>query len=276
VNSPLGDLGFVALLDESALAAEAMAFGATVLGRANYAHQGYYAQAFFSLSVGLERCGKLALVLDHALTNGGSFPSKKTLKTYGHDLQKLLAETEAIASKHGLGATRPASTIHDGIVSTLTDFATNATRYYNLELLAGDPLAVSQASPIASWHRDVSQPIASTHYSDDRRKKDEQKARTLEAFTGSLTSVRFRSEAGDLINSVFEGSRRTAERNAVVPWERMYVMQFGRFFGSVLSELAYQAQAAGMLIPYLFEFFGIFNNDDSYFRSRRTWSIYSP
>jgi hypothetical protein len=99
VNAPSEGAGFVALLSEAALAAEAVAFGATVLGRASYAQKSYYAQAFFSLSVGLERCGKLALAMDHALESDGSFPSKKTLKAYGHDLVKLLAHTDATARK---------------------------------------------------------------------------------------------------------------------------------------------------------------------------------
>jgi len=274
VSTSQDDAGFVALLNEAALAAEAVAFGATVLGRANYAQKGYYAQAFFSLSVGLERCGKLALALDHALDSGGSFPSKKTLMTYGHDLGKLLAKADATAKKWGFPAQRPATAIHDGIVSTLSNFATNVTRYYNLEFIA-DPSATSQDSPAAAWYQKVSQPIVVAHYGTERRKKDEAKAQAVEAMTGAFTSVRFYSEEGDLINSVFEGSRRTAERDAVVPWERMYVMHFGRYFGSVLSDLADQARSAGLPVPHLSEFFAIFNNDDSCFRGRKTWSIYA-
>jgi hypothetical protein len=274
VSTPPGKAGFVALLNEAALAAEAVAFGATVLGRANYAQKGYYAQAFFSLSVGLERCGKLVLALDHALDSGGSFPSKKTLITYGHDLVKLLAKTNATANKRGFPAQRPATSIHDGIVSTLSDFATNVTRYFNLEFIAGDQPATSQDSPVATWYRKVSEPIAAAHYGGERRQRDDAKAHAMEAMTGGFTTVRLYSEEGDLIDSVFEGSRRTAERNAVAPWERMYVMQFGRYFGSVLSGLADEARSAGLLVPHLSEFFAIFNNDDPDFRSRKTWSIY--
>ncbi len=274
VSTRRDDADFAALLSEAALAAEALAFGATVLRRANYAHQGYYAQAFFSLSIGFERCGKLALALDHALDSGGSFPSKKTLMSYGHNLGKLLAKTDATAKKRGFATQRPGTAVHDAIVSTLSDFATNVTRYYNLEFIARDPSTASRDSPAAAWYQKVSQPIAAAHYSTQRRKKDEARAQAVEAMTRAFTSVRFYSEEGTLIDSVFEGSRRTAERNAVIPWERMYLLHFARYFGSVLTDLAHDAQSVGLVVPHLSEFFAIFDNDDSYFRSRKTWSIY--
>ncbi len=52
-------------------------------------------------------------------------------------------------------------------------------------------------------------------------------------------------------------------------------MQIARFLARLLSELGTQAQAVGMdTVPYFSEFFVTFNNDDDYFRSRKTWSIY--
>jgi hypothetical protein len=262
------------LLSEAGLATEAIAFGATVLGRADYAHQGYYAQAFFSLSVGLERSGKLALVLDYALDNQGAYPSGQVLRSYGHDLKRLLTQADAIAQKRGIDAKLPASAIHDGIVSTLSDFATNVTRYYNLEFIAGEPAATSRDSPIASWHKNVTTPVLAKHYGRQRRIRVEERARAIEAMMGSYSSVLHYSETGDPINTVYEGSRRTGERNAVIPWERMYVLQLGRFIGRVLGDLGHIAQATLSDVPYLSEFFAIFHNSDSYFRSRKVWSIY--
>jgi hypothetical protein len=273
--APWGEAKFIALLRESQLAAETVAFGATLLGRANYAHQGYYAQAFFALSVGFERCGKLALVLDHALENGGTFPSKNTLKDYGHDLKKLLAKTDETVKRRGFSAELPATRIHHGIVSTLSDFATNTTRYYNLEFIAGEPSAVGRESPTAAWYQRVSQPVAAEHYRAERRERDEAKAYAMEAALAVVsTNVQHYSEEGDLIDSVYEASCRTAERYAVVPWERMYVLQFGRCFGLALSELVRDAHSAGLPVPQLSEVFGLFNNDDKYFRARKMWSIY--
>jgi hypothetical protein len=120
----------------------------------------------------------------------------------------------------------------------------------------------------------VTTPILAKHYSRRRRMRAEEQARTIEAMMGSFTLVRYHAETGDPIDTVFEGSRRTAERDAVIPWERMYVLQFGRFFGDVLGELGHLAQQTLPDVPHLSEFFAIFNNSDSYFRSRKTWSVY--
>jgi len=56
-----------ALAREAGLAAEHLAIGISALGKANYAQHAYYGQAFFALTIGLERAAKLALVVDHAL-----------------------------------------------------------------------------------------------------------------------------------------------------------------------------------------------------------------
>jgi len=70
--------------------------GVTMLGRASYAHPGLYMQAFLGLSLGLERMGKLIFLADHAIRNGGTFPTDQDLRKIGHDLTSLLTKCEAI------------------------------------------------------------------------------------------------------------------------------------------------------------------------------------
>ncbi len=65
-----------ALAREAGTAAEHLAIGISSLGRANYAQDAYYGQAFFALSIGLERASKLAFVVDHAL---GACPNNTDL-----------------------------------------------------------------------------------------------------------------------------------------------------------------------------------------------------
>jgi hypothetical protein len=65
---------FEALIKEAQFTKEMLASGATEIRRANYASRGVYFQAFTSLSTGIERIGKLCLMLDHALENSGRFP----------------------------------------------------------------------------------------------------------------------------------------------------------------------------------------------------------
>src|ERR671915_413029 len=119
---------------EAGIAGEHLAIGATALGKVNYAQPAYYGQAFFALSIGLERAAKLALVVDHALEHGGTFPHHKVLRDYGHKLNELLEQIDEIAKCRGHTAAEerlPRTVIHEGIVKVLSDFASNITRYYN-------------------------------------------------------------------------------------------------------------------------------------------------
>ena len=76
-----------------------MGIGATALGRANYAAPGLYSQAFFALSVGLERSAKLAIALDYAIDNDGEYPLARHYRTFGHKIDRLLAAVDQIARR---------------------------------------------------------------------------------------------------------------------------------------------------------------------------------
>lgn len=55
---------FIALQNEALFTKELLGIGVTQLYKANYAKKGIYYQAFTCLSTGLERIGKLCLILD--------------------------------------------------------------------------------------------------------------------------------------------------------------------------------------------------------------------
>jgi len=94
----LFDAQWRAVQREAQLAAEQAAHGITVLGRANHAQTGYYTQAFFALTIGLERMGKLIFLADHAIRSVGSFPNDRDLRKFGHDLKPLLSKCEEISA----------------------------------------------------------------------------------------------------------------------------------------------------------------------------------
>jgi hypothetical protein len=264
---------------EAGVAAEHLAIGATAITRANYAEPAYYGQALFALSTGIERATKLAIAIDHAIDNGGAFPDQKDLRKYGHDLQKLLAASERIAEDRGLEKSAgklPDSPIHEGIVETLSDFASNVTRYYNLEILTRQTGTDGTADdPVATWYRRVTEPTIEKHLKRRSRERIEANARKVEAMMGSRSITRHTTETGELIDSVYEASKRSGETSFARPWERMYVLQIARFLGRVLEGVGSAAQQQSLPVPYLGEFFVIFLNDDKYLRERRTWSIYS-
>ncbi len=282
---------FHAVARESQIAAEQMAIGATALSKANYAHSGYYSQAFFALTTGFERASKLAILIDDAIDHDGTFTiSAKELRTYGHDLRKLLNKTDEIAERKHLrreaiglppnliqNADRlPRSNIHDSIIAVLSDFANNLTRYYNLGVAIGHGGAERRDDPVASWWKLVVLPVLAAHYRDSQRRSDEREADLIQRlFEEGGVRVTFFAETGETLDSGYAASLRAAETKVAARWTRMYVLQIARFLGTLLIELGREGRFLETpIVPNLAETFGIFYNDDAFFRSRKTWSIY--
>lgn len=265
-----------ALVSEAGIAAEHLAVGVTMLGKADYARRGLYYQAFFDLAIGFERTGKLAYILDFCIENGGSFPSNKKLQEFSHNLEALLKKADEIAKRRKLEDNQrlPNSVIHKGIIKTLSEFA-KRTRYYNLDFLTGDSKAVLQSDPLKAWYERVIEPILKKHYTERHRNKHIENARLDDATIGVVTLVRHHKETGENLDSIYEASIHIAKTEFAKPYSRMYVMQIIRFLAELLSELSHASIKERMEeIPYMVEFFRIFYNEDAYFRRRKTWSIY--
>jgi hypothetical protein len=268
-----------AIAREAALAAEHLGAGATILGKANYAHHAHYGQAFFSLSTGFERAAKLAFVVDHALTNAGAFPSNEVVRDYGHNLARLLDQVDAIAERRSLGARArlPRTAIHAGIIAVLTDFANNITRYYNLDFITGNPRVAQRDDPTKAWFQAVVAPVLQKHYGPKQQERHRRNAQAISALIQPITMVRHTAETGEALDTVFDASLQTGVTEYAKPYVRMYVLQLVRFVGLLLGELGYAAYGTQLdTIPHLSEFFAIFNNDDDYFLKRKSWSIYRP
>lgn len=263
-----------ALAREAASAAEHIGIGATALSRANHAENAYYSQAFFALSVGLERSAKLALSVAGSLAGDG-FADRNTMRGYGHDLSVLLEEVDRLAERQGLESNGrlPRTEIHTAIIEVLSDFSSNLTRYYNLEFVAGEAAAAAE-DPITAWFNRVTLPVLAAHDTVRSRARREQQAALMSGLD-DFALVRHHAEDGTPITSLEAGALHVGATEFARPWERMYVLQIARFLGKGLSKLAFTAQASGVeTIPYFPEFFALFLNDDSFFRRRKTWSIY--
>jgi hypothetical protein len=268
------DIVFQALLREAELVAEHLGIGATALGKAASDRPAKYVEAFFALSVGIERGAKLALSINAAL-NDGDYLAERDLRAYSHNMARLLDEADQIRKDRELGSEPlPDTEIHRKIVSTLTEFATNVTRYYNLEALSAANARVRSDDPIARWHKEVTQPVLRAHYSEAKRRRDLARADATQALYGPSTVVRHLTETGDLIRTVFDLEVSSAEAKAARPWERMYVLQLCRFLGRVLEGLGGRARAAGFPMPDFLEFFFVFFQPDRDFRRRKRWTYH--
>jgi hypothetical protein len=268
--------GWRAIQDEAQVAAEQVAAGITVLGRANHAQRGLYLQAFFALSIGLERIGKLIFVSDHAIQNSGSFPTDSDLRSIGHELRMLLPRCEAIGRTVNLKrdySIRPVDPIHLGIEETLSEFATKL-RYYNLNYIVG--VAQNQTDPVSMWWEKVARPISARHYNKSKQRKDAVEAAMMGQILGSRTSVLHHAEDGTEIKDISAFFARAGLTSVVQKYGRLYTLQIIRWLASILFELSHLGAYERRIEPLLglHEPFTMFLNDDLYLKNRKTWSIF--
>src|SRR5256885_10360503 len=117
---------FKALLKEAQFTKEMLGSGVTQIRKANYAKKGVYFQSFTSLATGLERIGKLCLMLDYYIDNKGKFPDSKYFKKIGHDISHIYAESMGIVQKRSVSLKflkNLDGAIHQNILTILSDFA---------------------------------------------------------------------------------------------------------------------------------------------------------
>lgn len=271
----MGDPLHRAVIREAQLAAAQIANGVTALGKANHAETGLYAQAFFGLSIGLERMGKLVFLADHAIKHGGAFPTDQDLRTIGHNISSLLPACESIGKfldPARTYAARPSDAIHKGIEETLSAFATKL-RYYNLNHLAG--AAGGQDDPIAMWWEKVATPICTKHYPKHKRDQDEAEAAVMEQMVGHMSAVVHTAEDGSDIRTVASFFSRAGATNTTQKYGRLYTLQIVRWLGSILFELSHRGAYELRIKPLLGmqEPFTMFLNEDRYLRDRRSWAV---
>jgi hypothetical protein len=130
------DQRFIAFNREAELAKRLTCSGLTALRKATPARPGIYYDAFFGLSIGLERFAKLAWLIDECIGRNGVFPTDKDLKSVGHDIQTLVEKAQLIQRRQSAYLTFPSDSVTDHIIKFLSEFA-KGTRYYNIDFFVG-------------------------------------------------------------------------------------------------------------------------------------------
>ena len=263
---------FKALVREAEFTKEMLGSGATQIRMANYASKGIYFQAFTSLSTGLERIGKLCLMLDHYVHHNGEFPDSNYMRSeIGHSIALIYDKSKLMIVKYSISMKflqHLDDPIHQAILSVLSEFALG-DRYSNINLLVGGR---RHHDPVAAWFNQVDQPLYETHV--PRRKKDtiEENAATVASMLTPYMSVLHTSEIGEEITDVEEASHMTGMYKAVAPYRQLYVLHIIRYWVELLSSLRDEAAKPGSQdIPFFNEIFRHFFNDDTYIRTRKTW-----
>lgn len=263
---------FNALCREAMFSKELLGSGVTQIRKANYATQGLYFQSFSNLSIGLERIGKLCLVLDHFIETSGEFPTDVHLKkSIGHYLLKLYEQSQSVILKRGLSIRslpKLDNPIHWNILTILSRFA-KGDRYSNFDFLVGGD---RQSDPTGDWYVKVDMLIYETDVSETKKQIIKNNAEIAGRFMSGYGMVMHTSEQGTTIDNHEDASRRTGVFEAVAPKRQLYVLQMIRYWVEILFELQYLSMSINHeATPYFSEILGGFGNNYSYFRTRKTW-----
>jgi hypothetical protein len=236
--------------------------------------KGRFSQAFFDLSIGLERLLKLIYLIDHALRSGGAFPSDGDLrKRFGHDLTALHAEALAIRLRiedegEQFVFAVPDPTLSARIVGVLAEFA-RATRYYNLDYLLGSKKP--GRDPIVAWNDDVGQYLMSD-YPARLRRKDEELAAEAEVLLADKVILRQETEGRDSLQSVTSSVLHGRRGEWIQRQATFHCAVLIRDLVEVLLALSDRTGPGKQPeLPALHEYFGFYYNDDRFLRRRRTF-----
>ncbi|WBL26755.1 hypothetical protein [Zunongwangia sp. HGR-M22] len=263
---------FHVIADEAKFTKDMLASGVTQLGKANYGQKGIYFQAFTSLSTGLERLGKLCLILDYYIINNGDFPSENYVKNkIGHELSLLFDKSESIIINHDIVfefQKELDDVIHSRIISILTKFAMG-DRYSNINYLVKSKF---QSDPIKQWSENVDKLIFDKRVSTKKKEQIRENAKISDILIGQFSLVKHFDESRNEISDIETASYLTGMTESITKYRQLYVLQIIRYWVEILFKLQYKAMALNKGdIPYMSEIFAIFYSSDSYFKTRKTY-----
>ena len=147
-----GNSNFNDLLQESYLAGTSILSGMEYLFKAELFNEndGMLYSSFFSLSIGIERFLKIAVVSEYMYSNNFEKPTEKLLRGLGHNLVNLLDYCTDLCSKYEINipeGTRDSLNLE--LISFLSRYATS-NRYQNLNKLTSQTKQKDK-HPIHEW-----------------------------------------------------------------------------------------------------------------------------
>lgn len=147
-----GNSDFNDLLQESYLSGTAILTGIEYLQKAElYNDQdGLFYSSFFSLSIGIERFLKIALVTEYMYQNNFVKPSEQFLKGPGHNLVKLYKQSIDLVNKYEISSEEfNENDLEYKLINFLSNYATT-NRYINLNNLTNANFK-NHNHPIKDW-----------------------------------------------------------------------------------------------------------------------------
>jgi len=254
---------------ECALSAMSIGQGLTLIRKYDFVKHAYGTQAFFMLSLGIERLLKVILIYNHRRKYSNDFPNNAELKKYGHKIKPLYENALLISEEIGiteLSQELISDPIFEQIIEFLTKFS-NTSRYYNLDILTGS--SNNSDEPLRMWNKEINKIIVRRHY-----RHNDNNANSIIELTGAIGNdilVRFDNEEGKTIDNLrdfyLEGMTATVKQK----YGMFYLYSIVRFLSNLLWHLDKN------YYPMVSEYFVIFRNpDNAYVKGRKTWNPYEP
>lgn len=251
---------------EASLAATSLGNGLTYLRKTSFAGKGYYYQAFFSLSTGVERLIKLILIQDYRLKYN-KFPDNKYIKKYSHNLNDLFDKAKELAKDYSVQNELQEinrDDIFTKIIESLSAFA-NSTRYYNLDTLTNSNK--QQIDPLVSWS-EVTDEIAKRHFKNKSNNALEEFAKDV-----SEVSIVFHSdEKGNPITNFEDYFTISRIAEVTQKYSVLYTGIIIRFLAKLFRKI--ERERGTPLDVYVF--FAIFIQENGYFLRKKIWDPYRP
>lgn len=251
---------FLLLMNEANVCAELIAHGVYWISKVNRAEPSFYYLMLFNLSIGLERCLKLTIILD-SLCRGISL-TKNKMKSIGHNLESLFNYVFDIASNYPtsqFNQVRISDEIHQRIIQSLSRFA-NGDRYYNLDAL----VERGANNPIEDWNSSVVDYIVVRHLGKIELSEN---LKDLASHVNENTFFLFNDVA-----TAEEYLMLGIETPIVERYVRLHFMQIVRELIVLIVDISDASQKKGnMDIPFMSEIFSALKQPDKWYLNHKTY-----
>lgn len=226
------------LANEASLTSSLLGNGLNALRKANIYNKGLYYQAFFSLSIGVERLLKIILITQYRCEHNEEFPVNIDMRKMGHNLNKL-CECTGIQFEKG--------TIHEKIICFLDGFA-RKSRYYNIDSMIDKN--IQYYDPLNEWSL-----IAENILGSSKKRKVIKNKQEIAQFLDDFALFRFYDLQGNEVNDAL-GVLNVYENQEII---QAYSVQYMfEIITKLVGEIRKLENRKNMM-PVLTEFFPLYH-----------------
>lgn len=241
------------LLIEGSLASTILAEGLNCLRKADIYQKGMYYQAFFSLSIGIERLLKLIIIYDYRAKNSGKMPENRVIKEKGHNLYEMINIVAPKILENDLNKI---------IIRFLSEFA-KYSRYYNLDTITGK--SIQKINPLEEWN--IIEKMILKEYK--AKIKEIQNKKKFASYINQTSDILYLSMNLNQITDTLDIINEVEKRDIVQGYNVLVFYKIIRSLVYILTDYELQNN----FFPNLREFFKYFkgNYTDGEIRRKKNW-----